>query len=185
MIQELPNTLREATPVGYLMVKHSLDRDAREHERLITRRDWIRDKLRSGLTTLNAGSLIALLAILNGKGDAMSWFGIDKTNAQWIAALFTLGLIAAAASFRITMTETLSEIADSTKRVFAIEHIVASYEGKPTEAELKRIADNFQNYAALPIVGNRFSDIDFWCLALSQGFWVTGVAIPMFETLSG
>lgn len=183
--ESLPRTFREFTPVTYAMVKNYLDQDHREHERLIARREVLKDKMRSGLTTLNAGSLLALLAALNGEGAAATWFGIDSSNVKWMAGLFTLGLILAAVSFRIAETDARVESSDSLIRVLAIERLIARYEGKPTIEEHDQIAKEFQAYTELPIVGHRFSDADFWCLALSQTCWLVGILMPLQKAVFG
>ena len=62
--------MRDLFRVSHAFAAVNLENDRAEHARLLARRDGIRDKLRSGLTALNGGSLVALMAALNGEGKA-------------------------------------------------------------------------------------------------------------------
>lgn len=178
-----PLTLREFTPVSYAIAKNNLDHDRVEHERLISRRNALKDKMRSGLTTLNAGSLIAMLAALNGSGGAAAWVGISSGNAKWIAACFVAGLISAGASYRVASDATEYEIADSLKRVGAIERHVALFEEHTAPERHELLWQDYQKYADLPLVGHRISKSDIWSLSIAQGFWLAGIMIPLVTTV--
>lgn len=180
--QSPPKNLREASPIHYAISRNNLERDRIEHERLVTRRDSIRDKLRSGLTVLNGGSLVALLAALNGDGTAAAWVGITAENAKWVAGGFVLGLITAGIAYRADEFAVNSEVGDSIVRVQAAEQFVAMYEANPTAAQYEELQSQIANYYELPLVGHRYSVLNILPLALSQGLWLTGILTPILTT---
>lgn len=178
-----PKTMREFSPVTFAYAKNNLARDLIEHERLIARRDALRDKLRSGLVTLNAGSLLALLAALNGEGAAAAWFGVDAENAKWVAACFVAGLFAAGASYHIAEYSTNMELSDSIESVSAAQHRVAIYEKPATSENNQELKAVLDDYSKIPLVGFRVSIPSIVTLSLSQCFWTMGVLIPLATVL--
>ena len=182
-MESLPKTMREFSPVTYAMAKNDLERDRIEHERLIGRRDMLRDKLRSGLTALNGGSLVALMAALNGDGSAASWIGIDHHNARWVAGCFVIGLMAAGYAYRVAETATTNETADSIGRVGAAETRIALYESPPSDENNEKLRSALEKYAELPLVGHRTTTIEIVTLSVSQIAWTTGLLLPLISTL--
>lgn len=180
---DLPPTMREFSPVTHAMARNDLERDRIEHDRLINRRDALRDKLRSGLAALNGGSLVALLAALNGDGKAAQWIGIGQHNAKWVALSFILGLFAAAWSYRAAEVATTNETADSISRVSSAELRVALYEARPSDESNERLRQELENYAKLPLVGHRVATHEIVALGISQLFWTAGILIPLAFTL--
>lgn len=176
--------MREFSPVSYELAKNDLERDRAEHDRLIARRDALKDKLRAGLVTLNAGSLLALLASLNGEGSAASWVGIDASNAKWIATCFVCGLFAAGASYHVADYGISSELSDSIPKVRSAEHRVALYE-KPACVETNdELREALEDYAKIPLVGFRVSIAHIVTLGLAQAFWTAGIVLPLAKTLT-
>lgn len=175
--------MRDIFRVSHAFAVINLDRDRATHERLLARRDDIRDKLRSGLTALNGGSLVALMAALNGDGTAAGWIGIDVHNAKWIAASFALGLVAAGIAYRLDENSTGYEMADSINRVGASERQIALYEGEATKDLIEKVDREMKAYGGLPVVGHRVQIKTIWALAVSQFFWATGIFVPLSATL--
>lgn len=176
--------MREFSPVSFALAKNDLERDHAAHERLIARRDDLKDKLRSGLVALNAGSLLALLASLNGEGSAAGWIGVDASNARWIAACFVGGLFAAGASYHVADHGINSELSDSIPRVRSAEHRVALYEKAACVETNEELREALEDYAKIPLVGFRVSIPHIVSLGLAQAFWIAGIVIPLATTLS-
>lgn len=183
MSDEFRPTMRELFRINHAFAAINLERDRAEHDRLLARRDDLRDKLRSGLTALNGGSLVALMAALNGDGTAAGWIGIDVHNAKWIAASFALGLVAAGIAYRLDESATGYEVADSINRVGSSERQIALYEGSATDELIEKVGREMNAYATLPVVGHRVQGKTIVALALSQFFWATGIFIPLIATL--
>lgn len=116
LLRSEPRSLRAAVLAGAAIADANLAIDREAYERIIKRRDDVGDKLRFGVITLNAGSLLALLSALGGDGNAAQWLGFTKDNAALSAAAFVAGLVLSSVAIIIEQNRATREAGDAYAR---------------------------------------------------------------------
>jgi len=179
-VSETPS-IKDRTRTAIMIAEQNLLIDRSAYERIVSRRETLIDKLRFGVFGLNAGSLLALIGALGGKGEAALWLGFDRQTAFTSAVAFALGMISASAAIVVESNKITVEAGDAFARASAAGRICAMHEMAATPEAYAKLGDELDAYAAMPLVGFRYHRLPLWLQCASQGLWLFGLALPILK----
>lgn len=176
--------LKEVNPFGYELNLQNRNISLGERDYLIQRRDQLQDKINFGLIALNGASLVALLSLLAGKGEASKALGFSGFNALWSATGFTVGLLLAAYAIARSHSVSIDEASNANTRLIKLSALVAHYENETSTEVFERNEELFNNYVAVPLTGFTYSRRAILAQSFSAWAWFFGLVTPLATALA-
>lgn len=176
--------LRDVVPS--LAVQHEHDRSAAQHDfdYTIERRDSLNDRIQFGSFTINGASLLALMGVLGGNGEAAQWLGFTPSLALFSAGSFTLGCILAGHAINQQLNQITEEAGDANTRIMTLRRLAAMYDEPYSREVYDKLDQVMKEHHASPLIGFRYSNWAITVRHLSGGCWLAGILAPIIGAIS-
>ena len=145
----------------------------RRYEYLIEQRDKLNERIRFGILTLNAASLVALASLV-GDEKKVKALGLGSTSIGFAALMFGIGLATAALSIWSNSNYAIHAPASAYEILMSAEHKRAYLEhtcSERSEDEYGRILDEKPNKSP----DFAFSKLTIWLTNSAGSFWLSGL----------
>lgn len=149
--------------------------------RLAQLRDDVDVRLRLGLATFNAASLVALLSAAGAAPNFLASIGFTGGLTVFSLAAFTVGTVAAGVAAFSTQNDITRRAGMAGARVSTVESrllSVVNNDGAAFEKYSKKDLEFFEH-------GLGRSATARWAQSISGGAWLAGVVSPLLNVISG
>lgn len=143
------------------------------YEYLIEQRDKLNERIRFGILTLNAASLVALVSLVGNK-EKFGILGLEPSAIGVAALMFGLGLACAAVAIWSNSNQAISAPASAYQILIAAEHKRAQLEqrcGERAEEEFGQLLDEKPH----PSPDFAFSPLTIWLTNTAGSIWLVGL----------
>jgi hypothetical protein len=177
-------TLGDRLQQNKIMHQHEYENSLADYRYFQNQRDDLNIRIRFGLVTLNAGSLIALISVFGGEGKAADWIGLTQKSGSFAALMFIIGLLLAGWSVSRQQSLAQVETIHANAAVKNLSMLIASYEKIASIENLEKQEEISSRLHRAPLVGFKFSIIGIYAQNFSACFWFLGLVVPISKALN-
>ena len=154
---------------------------ARRYEYLIEQRDKLNEKIRFGILTLNAASLVALASLV-GDEKKMTFLGLTASDVGYAALIFGLGLACAAVAIWSNSNQAISAPARAYEILIKAANKRAHMDqrcGERAEDEFRKLLDE----KPIPSPDFAFSKLTIWSTNAAGSIWLGGLVFAISKVI--
>lgn len=181
MDKERPITVKDIYKFHAAISESQLPASRARYEYLLTRKDQISDRIRSGSIVLNAASLVGVFTALSTEAIAKGAFGITVPDLAFSACCFIIGLIGGVLGIVFESYRLPNEAAEQFDRLSRQEN----YNGTLNQIFTPENEENFrarmEDLHALPPRDFGFSLPSSLSVNFAGGAWIAGMLLPLWK----
>ena len=150
----------------------------------VDRRDRTQERLRYGVFTLNAGSMLAIIAATGGDGAAVTWLGFNPQRLLVTAGLFTGGAVAAGLSIWAHHLRTIKDPSDALGASAAYTDALTFMEMPARAENQQRFMDKLAALKTAPVADFSYSIVAIILQGIAGALWLVAIALPLFHAVT-
>lgn len=181
MIDEETTLVRDVYRYHAAISESQLPAAQARYDYLLSRRDQINDRIRTGSLALNAASLVGVFTALSTNSIAEGHFGISIAELGYSALCFMVGLIGSVIGIVFDSHRLDIEVAEQFDRLSRQERYSGALNKHLTQEAEDFLKEQMEIVHALPPRDFNQSLISVLAINFAGGAWIAGISLPVWE----